>query len=190
MFLVYTFLMKSHPIVTAVIVILVLGAALAFVAGRPNMDVPVVTTFEECAANYPVMESYPRQCQTPDGRFFTEVIEEPAATTSQIPDLITVDLASGAKVSSPLVLSGSARGTWYFEASFPIEIKDANGNTIGQGYAEAQGEWMTENFVQFKSVPITFAAQPAGSKGTIVFMKDNPSALPENDMSLEVPVTF
>ncbi len=32
-----------------------------------------VTNFEECAkAGYPVMESYPRQCRTPDGKNFVE----------------------------------------------------------------------------------------------------------------------
>ena len=33
----------------------------------------IVNSFEECVnANYPVMESYPRQCKGPDGRTFTE----------------------------------------------------------------------------------------------------------------------
>lgn len=34
-----------------------------------------VNSFEECvAAGYPVMETYPRQCRTPDGRIFVEKI--------------------------------------------------------------------------------------------------------------------
>lgn len=34
---------------------------------------PQVENFDECVAmGYPVMESYPRQCSTPDGRIFTE----------------------------------------------------------------------------------------------------------------------
>ena len=36
-----------------------------------------VTNFEECArAGYPVGESHPRQCWTPDGRHFVEEIEQ------------------------------------------------------------------------------------------------------------------
>ncbi len=36
---------------------------------------PVVENFDECVAmGYPVMESYPRQCRTPDGRTFTEEV--------------------------------------------------------------------------------------------------------------------
>jgi hypothetical protein len=34
-----------------------------------------VSNFEECVkAGYPVMESYPRQCSTPSGKFFVEEI--------------------------------------------------------------------------------------------------------------------
>lgn len=37
-----------------------------------------ITSFDECvAAGYPVMESYPRQCRTPDGPTFTEIIDGP-----------------------------------------------------------------------------------------------------------------
>jgi hypothetical protein len=42
-----------------------------------------ITNFEECAsAGYPVGESYPRQCWTPDGKHFVEEIEQnlPEAT--------------------------------------------------------------------------------------------------------------
>jgi len=36
-----------------------------------------ITNFEECvAAGYPILESYPRQCKTPDGRTFTGEIDE------------------------------------------------------------------------------------------------------------------
>lgn len=37
-----------------------------------------INSFEDCAAaGYPVMESYPRQCRTPDGKTHTEIIDEP-----------------------------------------------------------------------------------------------------------------
>lgn len=40
-----------------------------------NGGVPTVSSFDECVrAGYPVMESYPRQCRTPDGRNFVEQI--------------------------------------------------------------------------------------------------------------------
>ncbi len=115
----------------------------------------------------------------------------PTATPASKDDLIRVTspLPEGT-VSSPLVVSGEARGNWYFEASFPIELRNAAGAMIAQGYAQADGEWMTTEYVPFTSVPLTFAAQPSGSTGTLILRKDNPSGLPEHDNSLEIPVTF
>ena len=52
-------------------------------------------------------------------------------------------------ISSPLVLEGEARGVWFFEASFPARLFDDDGNEIAVAIAQAQGEWMTEDFVPF-----------------------------------------
>lgn len=91
-------------------------------------------------------------------------------------------------IISPLSFSGKARGTWFFEASFPVHVKDANGNILGTGIAQAQGEWMTTDFVPFSGT-VEFAAS-ATDGGTVVFQKDNPSGLPEHDASVTVPVVF
>jgi hypothetical protein len=32
--------------------------------------VGTITNFSDCAAKYPVMDSFPEQCRTPDGRIF------------------------------------------------------------------------------------------------------------------------
>jgi len=41
-----------------------------------TLEIFSIYSFEECAAaGYPVMESYPRQCNTPDGKHFVEEIE-------------------------------------------------------------------------------------------------------------------
>lgn len=107
-----------------------------------------------------------------------------------IPDLITVSAPTlGASVASPLTITGEARGTWYFEASFPIEVRNSSGVVIAQSHGQAQGEWMTENFVPF-SATVTFPPQPKGSTGTIVLRKDNPSGDPARDKSIEIPVVF
>lgn len=105
-------------------------------------------------------------------------------------DLIVADTPkAGSAISSPLTILGRARGNWYFEASFPYELKDAQGNTLAQGPVQAQGEWMTSDFVPFSTI-ITFPSQPAGSKGTLILKKDNPSGLPENEDQLVIPITF
>ena len=41
----------------------------------PTTTIPQITSFAECeAAGFPIMESYPRQCRTSDGKNFTEEI--------------------------------------------------------------------------------------------------------------------
>lgn len=94
----------------------------------------------------------------------------------------------GDTVTSPLVVTGSARGNWYFEASFPLQVLDANGREIGVGYATAQGEWMTEEFVPFTGT-IEFATSTTET-GTVVFHKDNPSGMRQYDDKREVSVRF
>ena len=95
-------------------------------------------------------------------------------------DLIKIELPfPGAVVGREFTARGEARGTWYFEASFPVAVVDPDGNQIATGIAQAEGDWMTENFVRFSaplSVPVTYSG-PA----RIVFMKDNPSGLPEHE---------
>ncbi|MBP6908295.1 MAG: hypothetical protein KBB75_00530, partial [Candidatus Pacebacteria bacterium] len=52
----------------------------------------------------------------------------------------------GSVISNPLRVSGQARGSWFFEASAPIEVLDENGVSIGQKYITAEGDWMTTDF--------------------------------------------
>jgi|GEM_PF-2475244 len=94
----------------------------------------------------------------------------------------------GQSVTSPIVVSGEARGQWYFEGDFPLTLEDANGNVIAEGYASASGDWMTENFVPF-SGSLTYENPPTPN-GTVVLKKDNPSGLAEHDDEVRVPVTF
>lgn len=43
----------------------------------PNTELPIVTNFDQCAAaGYAIMESYPEQCMTDDGRSFTRELSE------------------------------------------------------------------------------------------------------------------
>jgi hypothetical protein len=109
----------------------------------------------------------------------------PAAKT----DLIKIEtLHSGDTIQSPLTVSGQARGNWFFEASFPIKVLDKNGKVIGMGNGQAEGEWMTENFVPWKAT-VSFIA-PAFGGGEVIFMKDNPSGLPEHDAEVRVSIIF
>ncbi|MDP3696626.1 MAG: Gmad2 immunoglobulin-like domain-containing protein [Candidatus Taylorbacteria bacterium] len=109
--------------------------------------------------------------------------------TGGLSDLIRInEPVPDQTVKSPLSVSGEARGYWFFEASFPIRVYDANGKEIGVAVAQAQGEWMTDDFVPFQAT-LNFK-KPATATGTLVLEKDNPSGLPEHDAELRVPVSF
>ncbi len=102
-----------------------------------------------------------------------------------------VKLASpqpGALVTSPLQVSGQAVGQWYFEASFPITLLDANGKILVQTHAQAQSDWMTTSFVPYLAT-VNFET-PTTDTGTLVLHKDNASGLPEHDDSRTIPVRF
>ena len=92
-------------------------------------------------------------------------------------------------ITSPLEITGEAQGMWYFEASAPVMLTDWDGKIIAQKYIEAQGDWMTENFVPFKGT-LEFEKPAYGERGTLILQKDNPSGLPEHDTAIEIPIRF
>jgi len=116
-------------------------------------------------------------------------------TERAISDLIKVQNPKPHDViTSPITVLGEARGTWYFEATFPIVLVDWDGRIIAEGYAEAEDEWMTEEFVPFKA-ELTFTKPPYegtdyGERGALILKKDNPSGLPEHDRAIEIPIRF
>ncbi|MBI2054052.1 MAG: GerMN domain-containing protein [Candidatus Staskawiczbacteria bacterium] len=109
-----------------------------------------------------------------------EEVKEPES------DVIVLFPKPGEAITSPLVVLGEAKGTWFFEATFPIKITDEAGNVLGVSYVEAVDDWMTENFVRF-SGKISFLAKER-TNGFLVLAKDNPSGLPEYDKEVKVPV--
>ncbi|MCD4760494.1 Gmad2 immunoglobulin-like domain-containing protein [bacterium] len=170
-----------------VIIIVVIYSAWWMISGGIyNNSAGEATNFTECLkSGGVVMESYPRQCRNAAGQTFTEDI----GNELEKQNLITIDNPRPNQIiTSPLSISGQARGYWFFEADFPVKIYDNNGQILGNGIAIAQDEWMTENFVPF-SLKLTFDP-PNTEQGTIVFEKDNPSGLSENEDSLIMPVQF
>jgi len=149
----------------------------------PQPPQKTVNSFEECeAAGYPISESYPPKCTRLDGKSFTQDIGSELEKT----DLIRVENPRpNQTITSPVVINGEARGTWFFEASFPIKLKDEKGNVIATTIAHAQDDWMTENFVPFSA---TLEFQTTTQKGNLILEKDNPSGLPQNADELRIPV--
>lgn len=98
-------------------------------------------------------------------------------------------------IQSPLLITGEARGNWFFEASFPVTLTNWDGLIIAEGYATAEGEWMTEDFVPFTATidfenPYQTEQLDFMKRGTLILQKNNPSGLPEHDDALEITVFF
>lgn len=104
------------------------------------------------------------------------------------PEVIVFSFQKGDTIESPLVIEGKAIGTWFFEASFPIKVVDENDNILGYSYVTALGEWMTEEYVDFRG-EIEFTSEEE-KNGFFVFMKDNPSGLPEYDKEIRIPIVI
>lgn len=148
----------------------------------------VILSFIDCElAGYPIMESYPRKCKTADGKIYTEELKEKITYINATSDLIMVTSPyAGSVTDKEFFIKGKARGGWYFEASFPVQILDKDGGVLVSTQAEAQGDWMTSEFVPF-TARITIPKKYTGV-ATVVLKKDNPSGLPEKDASISFKV--
>lgn len=110
-------------------------------------------------------------------------------------DLLKLHNFSSEGITSPLTIEGEARGMWYFEASFPVVLTNWDGLIIAEGFTQAEGEWMTEEYVPFKTTltfesPYNEGDPEFMNYGSLILQKDNPSGLPEHDDAFELPVTF
>jgi hypothetical protein len=176
--------MKKIAIVAFIIVLALILVKIIFVFDKkvPN----IITNFEECIAQSNIiLESYPRQCRTKEGKTFTEDIGN---MLDKMKLIILDSPRPNDKIPNPVTLTGKARGSWFFEASFPAVILDSNGKVLGTIPVQADGEWMTSDFVPFS---VTFPyIKPTTTKGTLILKKDNPSGESKNDDELRVPVIF
>jgi glucose/arabinose dehydrogenase len=117
---------------------------------------------------------------------------------SEINQTIIIDLPKPNEVvKSPLIIKGKARGNWFFEATFPVILVDWDDKIISEGYVQAKGDWMTNDFVEFEGkLEFKNPAFPNTNinhfshRGTLILKGGNPSGLLENQLSFEVPIIF
>ncbi len=176
----------------AVLIISILGALFVFTQNTPPKNEGIACTMDAriCSDGSAVGRTGPNcefaPCPT------VPVVDETQAHINSKADRIVMNTpVRDSVITSPVTITGKARGTWYFEASFPITIVDWDGLIIGQGIAQAQSDWMTEDFVPFTAtINFTVATDTPYRRGAIILKKDNPSDLPEHDDALEIPVKF
>lgn len=193
--------MKRFLIITGsilAVIILAVSGWLAYNAinnRQNNTPNPSIGSFEECAAaGYPIMETYPAQCRTPEGTTFTETVTQPqdetiVLTSDKGVEIILYDWQSKKVLTSPVTLRGKVPGNWSFEASFPVSLLRDDNSVLVDTSAQIDGEWMTDAHVPF-SVTLTFDAPTTEEAGELVIRKSNPSGLAENDDSARIPVRF
>lgn len=92
------------------------------------------------------------------------------------------------RVSSPLKITGRAKGYWFFEGNAPFKIVDEEYRILGSGTLKAQEDWMTEDLVPFEA-EVEFTPNEQAN-GYLIFNRANPSGLPANDRIYELPVKF
>jgi hypothetical protein len=126
------------------------------------------------------------------GPVVTPPIVEPTVKPATKGDLIQLDYPlTKSAITSPLTITGKARGNWYFEATFPVTLVNWDGLIIAEGYAEAQGEWMTTEYVPFKgTVTFTKPDTRVSDRGWIILHKSNASGEPQFDDALEVEIKY
>lgn len=199
--------MRHYFIFLFILLVTFFGLVVFWLFGRGEIgkDIPdelvtstppvvTVTNFEECVNVVgAVMESYPRQCNY-NGQNFVEYI----GNELEKQDLIQLtNPRPNQVIDTPLVVTGQARGNWFFEANFPVTLVNWDGLIIAEGFAQAQVDpsdnseqgWMTEEFVPF-SVTLNFEYPTVYDRGSLILHKSNASGLPEHDDALEIPIRF
>jgi hypothetical protein len=121
--------------------------------------------------------------------FATELVRAATRGNCKSHVIVADSPLPGQEVTSPLRISGRARGTWFFEGDFPLVLYDADGEMIARGFAAANGEWMTRDFVPFEGI-LEFTGKDLAGRGSLILKKDNPADRPELDDQLEIPVLF
>ncbi|MHA6279789.1 Gmad2 immunoglobulin-like domain-containing protein [Salinimicrobium sp. CAU 1759] len=112
----------------------------------------------------------------------------PNGEREEISQLITIEEPlENSTVNSPLKISGEAKGYWFFEGTAPVRLVTKSGKELVESYVEAQGEWMTEDWVPF-SGRLEFETKE--KRGYLIFSRANASGKPEHDRTLRIPVMF
>ena len=156
--------MKKIVISLLIIIVITVFAAFIFDWGRNEAMAP------EANLNATTTESL--------GHYSSSSIDMP---------IVVTNIKDDQEVTSPIKIEGRARGNWFFEATFPVRLVDAEGNIIASTAARALSDWMTTDFVNF-TAELTYNKSTSTGRALIVLSKDNPSDNPEFDQSIFIPV--
>lgn len=117
---------RNTIIVGIVAIVILLGIFVSFKTKQPLVIKQAITSFEECKnAGYPIMESYPEQCRTPEGLTFTRIIDTPLPVEENPnPDTSTNPTPQIAQFGKAITLSIGQGAK--FGDGFGIHLKEIN----------------------------------------------------------------
>lgn len=87
---------------------------------------------------------------------------------------------------SPYLITGRAKGNWFFEGKLPLSLRSLDGKIIVDSFAQAQDESMIEDWVDFQAELNFTVSEPL--KGELLIKKNNPSGLSEYEAQVSYPV--
>jgi len=102
----------------------------------------------------------------------TDAQEAKIQRTAGADDLRIETPEPDARIASPLIASGVANNTWYFEAVFPARLMAHDGTMIAEAPAIAASNWMTPGDVPF-NVEMAFTVDEE-TPATLVLEEDMP----------------
>lgn len=162
-----------------------IGIESVFVQQTAPTSYDVLVSLKERLPNegMAALPTQPRVLHFVNGSYGLEV-RDVIFGTVDAPEVVLANPLPGAAVAvgADMVVAGAARGPWFFEASFPIEIRTLSGDVLHTAVAQAQGEWMTEGLVPFTAT-ISGAVIKTPGAYVVEIKKDNPSGLPEHAAS-------
>jgi hypothetical protein len=116
------------------------------------------------------------------------IADRASKDSTKTPEIVVYYPKPNAVVTSPLMVRGKAKGTWYFEGEFPLTLYYGVGDSFVTVNAFALGDWMTEDYVDFEVI-LNFPV-PQDNDGLLDLRKNNPSDLAEQNENLLIPVRF
>jgi hypothetical protein len=98
---------------------------------------------------------------------------DPAPAPATALDVASVEAPqAGARVTSPLAISGIAPGNWYFENQFPTQLVAADGTVLAEAPAHPRVSWTDPGDKTFDAT-LTFNVT-ADTPATLVLQEDMP----------------
>ena len=134
---------------------------------------------QKSSSSVPVSSTTPPTTTATPAASSTELLSASVTVSSPKPN---------ARVGKDFTVSGSAPNGWYFEAVFPIQIRDPNDDLIATTQGHAQSDWTVSGPVAFTAA-ISIDGNYSGP-ADLILLRDNPSGLPENSDEVTIPIVI